>query len=407
MSKRTKIIIIITVLVVGFLIFRITRRGSVTPTYQTAQVEKGTLVVSVSASGQVASVNSTQITTNASGVVSHVYVKDGDTVRAGTRIASIDLDLIGKQKSSQALASYQSAKNSLDSAKVNLYTLQSKEFAANQKFINDAVARNLATYDPTYIQENADWLAAEASYSNQQAVINQAQTALGSAWMTYQQASPIIYAPITGTITGLSLQTGTIIASSQSSTGTATSTKIANITTTAKPNITLNLTEIDIPKIKVGDKATITFDAIPDKTFTGKVISIDKVGVISSNVTNYPTVLALDTNDPGILPNMAASASIITQTKDNVLMVPTTAIVNQNGQSQVRILNNNQLEFINVQTGLTSDTQIEILSGVTEGQSVVTSIITPSTSTSTTSPFSGFNRGFGGGGGGNAVRVNR
>jgi multidrug efflux pump subunit AcrA (membrane-fusion protein) len=225
--------------------------------------------------------------------------------------------------------------------------------------------------------------------------------------MTYQQASPIIYAPITGTITGLSLQTGTIIASSQSSTGTATSTKIANITTAAKPNITLNLTEIDIPKIKVGDKATITFDAIPDKTFTGKVISIDKVGVISSNVTNYPTVLALDTNDPGILPNMAASASIITQTKDNVLMVPTTAIVNQNGQSQVRILNNNQLEFINVQTGLTSDTQIEILSGVTEGQSVVTSIITPSTSTSTTSPFSGFNRGFGGGGGGNAVRVNR
>jgi multidrug efflux pump subunit AcrA (membrane-fusion protein) len=159
------------------------------------------------------------------------------------------------------------------------------------------------------------------------------------------------------------------------------------------PHVSINLTEIDVPKVKIGDRATVTFDSQPDKTFTGKVISIDTTGSVSSGVTTYPTVIRLDTDASTILPNMAASASIITNTKDNVIMVPSASVLTgTDGNQTVRIMKNGAVQTVTVQTGLSSDTQTEILSGVTEKDVVVTSVTQATTTATgaTTSPFSMF-----------------
>jgi len=410
-----KIILLTIVILIGWFSFsKISSSKKNQVTYQTAQAQKGTLIVAVTGSGAVSTANNGIISTQASGVVSKLYAKDGDEVKMGDKIADITLDLEGQQKSSQTWGSYISAKNGLQVAKDNLYTLQSDLFTKWQTYFNLATSAHYQNGDGTpntperqsqteYLTTQDNWFSSEAKYKNGQEAINQSQIALNTAWYAYQQASPTIYAPISGIVTGLSLQEGSVIASvsSTSSNSTQTSTKIASIKTKALPMVSINLTEIDVPKVKLGDKATVSFDSLSDKTFTGKVISIDTAGQVSSGVVTYPTVIRLDTESTTILPNMTATANIITNTKDDVLLVPATSVQNSNGTYSVQIMKNGKPQSVTVEIGLTSDTQTEITSGLTEGDTVVTATIQPVTSTSTTgtsSVFSGFggNRNSGG-----------
>ena len=416
-SLRTKIIIALLLIVAGWFGIRIlTSKKSQAPQYQTAQVERGTLIVSITGSGQVSSANSASVTTQASGVVKKLNVKNGDSVPMGSPIAEIDLDQPGQQKMAEANSSYQSAKNSLETAKANLYTNQSDMLTKWKTYMDSAQSGTYQNPDgsaktdnrqvPGFVSTNDDWLAAEAKYKIQQNVISQAQSALTSAWLSYQRASPVIYAPITGKVSGLSLQVGSIINGGTTSNQTATNTKVASILTDAVPTITINLTEIDVPKVTIGNRATISLDALPGKTYTGRIVSIDTTGSVSSGVTTYPTVIALDTQAPDIFANMSASATIITRTKDNVLLVPTSALQTQNGTSTVRIMKGGQVQSRAVEVGDASDTEVEITTGVTEGETVVTAVIqsAQSATRATTSPFSAFGGGglraggFGGGG---------
>ena len=193
------------------------------------------------------------------------------------------------------------------------------------------------------------------------------------------------------------MQIGTVINSQSSSNTSATTNKIANIKTDALPTLSINLTEIDVPKITIGDKATITFDAFSDKTFTGKVISIDTVGSVSSGVTNYPTVILLDTKSNAILPNMGISANIITNTKDDVLLISSSAVKSDDsGNNYVQILKNGKPVNQNIEIGLSSESQTEITSGLQEGDVVITSTTTATktkSSTNTQSVFGGLNSG--------------
>ncbi len=175
--------------------------------------------------------------------------------------------------------------------------------------------------------------------------------------------------------------------------GTA-STRIAVVRSSGNPIATFNVSEVDVNRIKPGQKATITLDSIPGKTFTGRVMTVDKIGTVSSGVTNYPVVILFDANAPEILPNMAATANIIIDSKPGVLLVPSDAIQTQtNGSAYVRVLQNGQPVNITVETGLSSDTQTEIVSGVSEGQQVITGkVLVSSKSGSSTSPFSTFRR---------------
>lgn len=369
--------------------------------YNTEKATKGNIVVSISGSGTVSTANNASVNTKSSGVVTKIYVKDGDTVKTGDKIADIELDLEGRQTYSQAWSSYQSAQNNLASTKANLLTTQATMFSdwdkqrilsTNSTYENsDGTPHNDNRNLPEYRIVDNTWLASEAKYKIAQNAVTQAETALNTAWYSYQQASPTIIAPINGKVSGLSIQIGSILASNASSSSSNQSNnKIASIKTDALPIVSVDLTEIDILKVKIGNKATIKIDAMPNDTFTGKIVSIDTVGSKTSGVVNYPVVIQLDLNSQYLFPNMNASASIITNTKNNVLLVPVGAIISQDDQTYARVMKNGKMTNVPVEIGISSDTQTEIVSGIIEGTEVVSSV-TSSTNTKTTtatSPFS-------------------
>lgn len=409
-SLVTKILCISIIVGLGwFAISKLRANTSKPPQYQTATVEKGTLIVSITGSGTVTSANSATVTTQTSGVVKKLFVENGKLVKSGDPIAEVDLDMDGKQRAAQALASYQGAKNSLDNANATYYSLQSTlytewktymDISQNSTYQNPDGSANTGNrvLTPFTISQD-DWLAAEAKFKNQQGVIAQAQTSVNSTWASYQQASPVIYAPISGTISGLSLQIGSVLTAQTGSSGNSTAQRIANIKTAATPTITVNLTEVDAPKIKIDNKTTITMDALPGKSYTGHIISIDTTGTISSGVTSYPAVIKLDTGGDEIFPNMSAQANIITDVKDNALLIPTAAVQNQGGQSTVRVMQKGTPVSVNVEVGLTSATQTEILSGISEGDTIITNVTNGATNTTSNQNRSVFGGGgFGGGG---------
>ena len=397
-AKKPKIAILglIILVVLGFFLWRGFKKDK-QPQFQTAKVERGTIVSSVSASGQVLTVNIMSATTKASGIVKKVYVKDDDLVKAGDKILEITLDLQGQQKNAQAYSSYLSAKNTLESAKATQYSLQADMFGKWDTFKELAEKDEYDTPEERALPEfhipEKEWLAAEAKYKNQQAVITQAQAGVSSAWLAYKLSSPAITAPTNGVVTSLMFVEGMTIGSLD--TGASVSNqKVATIQTEGMPIVSVNLSEIDVSQIKLGQKATVTLDSIADKTFTGKVVGVDKIGTYMSGVTQYPAIIQLDSSSPQILPNMTVTANIIIAVEDNTLLVPSGAVIEQDGQTLVRLLEKNRQQTVPVETGLISDMQTEIVAGLDEGNVVIIGLI--SDDVLETSPFSRTRSGMGG-----------
>lgn len=400
--KNKKILLIILLTVTLLIFFLIKNNNSKKNTnYKTEKVARETIIQSVSASGQILSSSSFLVNTQASGVIKKIYVKNGDYIKKGDKILEIELDINGQKNYQQAWNNYLSAKNNLDSAKATLYSLQSDLFSKWKTYFDLATSSHYQNSDGTpnlperqnqveFLTTEANWKAAEAKYKNQEQTISQLETALNSAWLNYQLYSPVVLASNNGVIEDLIYTEGMVID------GSANEVKIATIKNKSLPIGKFTVSEIDVSKIKSGQKATITIDAIPDKTYTGEVIDIDKTGVISSSVVNYPLTIKFDEEADEILPNMSATANIIINKKIDVLTVLNSAIIKENDLTYVRVLKNNQLVMIPVETGLVSDTKTEIISGLKEGDEIVTSIVSSNTNSQTNqSPFSNF--GVGGG----------
>lgn len=392
--KKVIVVILIGLVVSYWGYTRLSGGKNSKETYQTATAERGTLVVSLTASGSVTSANNSPVLTDATGVVTRLYVKEGDTVKSGQKLAELELDQDSRQRYLQESANYQSAKNSLASARASSYSANTTMWVAHEKLMGDAVARSLAAEDPTMIEQSSDWNSAELRYKTSLDAIRQAQMSLSSSALSLRQSSPTIYAPISGVVTGLTLQVGTVISATAgtATSGSTTTKKIASITTAAAPIISVSLTEVDVPKVKVGNKATIMVTAL-NKTFVGHVASIDVSGTSNSGVVTYPTYIQLDSPETGLLPNMSVSASIITATKDNVIVVPSTSVKTQNGTTYVQEVLSGQLSLVEAEIGLQSDTQAEVVAGVAEGTTVVTAVTQPNTTKNSTQAQSVFSLG--------------
>lgn len=397
------------IVIILIVLYLVNSSASKKTQYLTSQATKGTLITSVTASGQITTANNVSVTIQAAGVVKEVFVKNGNTVNQGDKIATLTLDQASQQKAAAAYSSYLSAQNSLNSAIAKMNSLQSTLFKANQSFLTDRGVINPSDAqkaDPKYIEENADWLQAEADYKNQASVIAQAQASLNSAALTLSQTSSTITAPVAGVVKGLTITPGAIITlSSATNSTTSTSQVLGSINQEGPTQAQVNISEIDSVNVTEGQKVTLTLDAFPNSTFTGKVVSVNTNGVVVSGVTTYPAVISLDTSNDHIYPNMAVTGKIITKIKDNVVLVPLAAVQTNAGATTVRVMKNGQMTSVDVQVGDSNDTQTEIVSGINEGDNVVTSVITPTatgSNASTSSPFGG--GGFGGirtiGGGG-------
>ncbi|MEK7570735.1 MAG: efflux RND transporter periplasmic adaptor subunit [Patescibacteria group bacterium] len=424
------LIVILLAALIGFLSFSFLGQKAEEPQYQTATVEKGSLVSRVTASGTISSGNSGSITTSATGVVKEVYVANGDAVTEGQTIAVITPDKETEQNQATAYASYLSAVNSLKQAEQQKISADASMWTAQQSVVsaqNDINYKNDNTTNPetqnTYtdlekqniesslIQSQKSFAAAEKTYKEADAAIAAANAQVTSSWLTYEQTSSTITAPSAGTVSNLALTPGLAIASSDSSSSNSTESSSSTTNTSSTQSYgmiameggilqaSVNLSEIDVTQVKPGQKVTLTLDAFPDKTFTGKVAAINTNGSVSSGVTTYPTTIIFDeTTIETIYPNMAVSANIITDIQSNVLLIPSSALQTSNGTSTVRVVKEGKLSTVTVEVGKSNDTQTAITSGLTSGDTVVTS--TSSTgntnSTSTTSPFGG--TGLGGGG---------
>lgn len=363
-------------------------------TYQTSSVQKGTVVATVSASGKVLTTNTLSISTQASGVVKKVYVKDGDTVYAGQKLAEISLDSDGTLANAKAYASLVSAENGLNSANNNYRSTQ----ATVANVLDQLKGHDT---DETLAQKDTRTKAQVANDNAYDSTI-QAAANLTSAVYSYRLTSPVITAPFSGVVGSVGLVEGMVLSSSTSTTN-INSQRVAVIKGDSLPVINVSLSEVDVPKVKVGQKVTVTLDSISGKTFTGKVATVDRVGSITNNVTSYSVNIKLDSDSDSILPNMAATANIIVDTATDVLYVPSSSLLVQSGTTYVKTLVNGAEEDVEVSTGISSDTDTVVLSGISEGTTVITGTSTKTTTTTTgTSVFSSGLRGIGGG---NAIRV--
>lgn len=426
---KNRLVLITGLIIIAIIIFFVIKsrqKNNQIPQFQTQKVERGTVVSLVSASGQVVSSNNLVVVTNASGMVKNVYVKNADKITAGQKIMDLELDQPGLIRRAQAWSAYLSAKNSLATAQQAKLSLLATLETDKSKLITAQIsARGTDDWDPTDVNKqkiDSDRRNAELNLQIDQqkqtqtdVSIQKAQIDLNSAYLAYQTSSDTIYAPLTGTVADLILAPGLNVNTNTGSNSSATtgvaSQKVAAIKSAGQPIISVNISEIDAAKIKPGQKATITFDSLSNQTFTGRVVGIDQSGTISSGVTNYPATIKLDTQPEKLLTNMAGTAKIILETKSDTLLIPNSAIQNQSGQNLARLLQNGREEDVPVELGLAGDTQTELVSGLNEGDEVITGTNTNSSSSTarTGSIFGSFGggRGFGGGGGGGGAVFRR
>ncbi|HRY76840.1 MAG TPA: efflux RND transporter periplasmic adaptor subunit [Candidatus Paceibacterota bacterium] len=489
-------VVLVAAIIFGF---KLLNKTDSTVNYITAATEKGTLIISVSGSGQVSAVNEVAIKAKVSGDVLYVPVKVGDEVKKGSLIAQLD-DTDGQK-------AVRDAQNSLDNAKLSLEKLmappselsllqaehsleqaqESKETAEKNlakayedgfKTVSDIVlglpsvmsvfskltpnqwantgnlssdsvwkqyndnlddyqeanrysdtavldALILETYnttksvdlvikatdDSTYIGRSNTYLSSittlkdsiknykdaivtaersiaektasledlkagpdELDIKSQQSAITQKESALADAKENLNEY--YITAPFTGIIAQLNVHTGDSVDSLQSYGTVATL-----ISNDLYASVTLN--EVDAANVKAGQKAMLTFDAIEGLDVVGQVDEIDAIGTVSQGVVSYNVKIAFATTDVRIKSGMSVSATIITDSKTDVLLIPNAALKSQGDVNYVQVLENNAPVNKTVEIGLVNDDYTEITSGLTEGDKVITKTVSSSDSSST------------------------
>lgn len=213
-----------------------------------------------------------------------------------------------------------------------------------------------------------------------------------------------VRAPFGGAVTSVSAEKGDEVSGATALADLVTNQKVAEVT----------LNEVDIVNVKIGQKATVTFDALDDLSVTGKVSDIDALSTASQGVVNYNIVIAFDAQEEQVKPGMNLSAVIITDAKQNVLLVSNSAVKKQNGSSYVQIASStadsssataslaailtsaDSLSNRTIQIGSSNDTMTEVISGLQEGDLVVVKTTTASSSGDKTQNTSSGMNGMGG-----------
>jgi RND family efflux transporter MFP subunit len=211
--------------------------------------------------------------------------------------------------------------------------------------------------------------SAQTSLNNQpsnvqsaQNSLNNAQTALATAQANLDSA--VIRATVAGVVTTISAQVGENV----SSTSTTGFIVIAN---TGSMALHGTIGEADIVKLKLGEVATVTVDAIGTAKMTGKVTSLDPVATISGGVPVYGVDVTIDLPNQSVKPGMSGTANVIIASSPNALTVPNLAVKTASGRRYLTVMKDGQPVDTDVTFGLSNDTVTEVLTGVQEGDVVV------------------------------------
>ncbi|MFF5249671.1 efflux RND transporter periplasmic adaptor subunit [Streptosporangium sp. NPDC000095] len=330
---------------------------------RTVPVTRATVSASVSASGTVSSARARSLSFGTNGTVEKIYVKAGDKVTAGQILARLDDE---------------SAQESLDAAAAALDTADDDTSTA-ETYAQYVTARN--TYRAA--KRAVDGTVIKAPFAGTVTAVN------GTVGGSSGGASR----------TGTTATTGTTAAGSGASAnadGAANASGgFIDLADTRRLELVGTFTETDVTRLKVGQAASIGFDALSGVTASGKVTQIQPTATIGNNVVRYPVTISFTEVPKEVRLGQTATVGIVVERAEDVLAVSSTVISTTGGRSTVTVLRDGRQVPVQVETGIKGDTLTEIRSGLAEGDQVVRP-----TATETTRQGGGF-PGLGGGGGRN------
>jgi RND family efflux transporter MFP subunit len=263
---------------------------------------------------------------------------------------------------SQTTQSASSAKTQVTQAAASLTTLSDTVGGSYATAVQSlATTKDLAAQSVRAAQSAVDNIpfnlqSAQVSVDNSNNALATAQSNLDNAVLT---------APAAGIVASIANQLGEFV------TGGNTNNAFIVLTNTTAMVLHGTVGEADVAKLKLGQVANVTVDALTGSKMTGKVTSLDPVATISQGVPVYGIDIAIDVPASSLRAGMSGTASVILASKQNVLIVPNTTIRTVNGQRGVQVEKGGEVVDTVVQFGLSNDTATEVVSGLAEGDSVV------------------------------------
>ncbi len=395
MSKK-KIILFssLAVLVVAIvLILNVGSGGSDEIEVQTAKVEQGTVVQTVTASGRIQPKTQVKISADVAAKITQLEIKEGDWVEKGHFLVELDSERFIAAVE-RAEANLRSNKSNAELAKQNMLKAK-KDFGRTEKLFASSL-ESQAALD----QNSAAYQVESARYQSALDQVAQSQATLKQARDDFSKTK--IYAPMAGTISELNKEVGEIALGSQFQEDV-----IMVISNLSGMEAVVKVDENDIVSVAIGDTAKIEVDALPDLTFAGVVTEIANSAKISGSGTSDQKTefeVKISLLEPGseLRPGMTAGGDIVTETKNEVLSVPIQCVAVRTPEQLQRkianageaiaddsldneytpdedgfvevvfVIDDGKVNAKQVKTGIQSETPIEILDGLSEGSEIVT-----------------------------------
>ncbi|GAA2295262.1 HlyD family efflux transporter periplasmic adaptor subunit [Nonomuraea roseoviolacea subsp. roseoviolacea] len=339
---------------------------------RTATAGRGAVTASVTASGSVESARSRALTFGTSGTVERVNVKAGDKVHKGDILAEVD-DAAARETLSAAEATLASA-TADGTSTAQLYAAYVKArnaYREARRAVDGTVIR--APFAGTVTAVNGSVGGSSSGTGSGQTQSGQTQSGQTQSGQSGQSGQP-------------------------AQQGGSGATGFVELADTRKLQLVGSFTESDAGRLKVGQSATVTFDALPGVTATGKVSQIQPVASTSDNVVQYPVTITFGSVPAQVRLGQTATVEVVVGSAENAVTVPTAAISTTGGRSTVTLLRDGAQVRTAVEVGVRGTATSEITSGVSEGDVVVLPSVTTGTGTGNGQQQRGFGGGFPGGG---------
>lgn len=381
------LLVLATVIAVGWFM---ANKGPDVVMVSTEPVGKRTIVQTVNAIGKLQPEYMVKISSEASGEIIFLGVRDGDTVRRGDLLIRIQPDLVETQLQ-QSTAAAEASRLSINVTKAEVDRTD-----ADLKRISDLYKKDYATREE-FDRAKAAYESAAARYAQSKASYDQARGALRQTQASANRTT--ITSPIDGVVTFLAVERGEKVV------GTATmqGTEIMRISDLSVMNAWVDVDENDVALLSVGDTARIRVDALRDTTYKGIVYEISHSPKTSGTgtqeeVVNFQVRIRIVNPDPRMRPGMSVSVDLETETRADVIAVPIQSVtVKQQGESNesdwrvtergaksknkasnkppsmVWISNGSTVQDRAIETGISDQGYIEVLSGLKVGEQVVVS----------------------------------
>ena len=342
------------------------------PNYVTTPAAKGDVVRTVVTTGSVNPVVTVQVGSYVSGPIKALHCDYNTKVKAGQLCAKIDPRTyevaLAQAKANLATAKAQRAKDQANLAYAKLNYERDRSLVARGIVSQETVDADKSAYEQAAAQVKLD-----------QATIAQRQAALEGAQVNLDYTD--IVSPVDGIVISRNVDVGQTVAASFQ---TPTLFLIAKDLT--KMQVDTNVSESDIGRVRVGERATFTVEAYPRKTFEGRVREVRQAPITVQNVVTYDAVIGVDNPELLLLPGMTANAKIITDERKAVLRVPQQALRFEpqgllaagrtrsvRREPRLWILKNGQPVAVPVTVGLEDGTWAEITGGeLAQGDAVIT-----------------------------------